>query len=182
MDIINNIRNFIEHNVSTIIALCALFVTIYEAWSIRRHNKLSVKPHITTFTYRHKNSNKSPSGETISTGTIVIELLNNGLGPAVIQDFKVLFDNIDTGIKNIEDAETISTRVLKGKIVNHKAFEIFNKDYHFAAKEKKCILQIVFPILKTQSFEDFVTLISRLSLVINYKSLYGKKFKYDSRD
>lgn len=182
MDIINNIRNFIEHNVSIIIALCALFVTAYEAWSTRRHNKLSVKPHITTFTYRHRNSNKSPSGETILTGTILIELLNNGLGPAVIQDFKVLLDNNDTGIKNIEDAETMSTRLLEGKIINHKAFEIFNKDYHFAAKEKKCILQIVFPILKTQSFEDFVTLISRLSLVINYKSLYGKKFKYDSRD
>jgi hypothetical protein len=40
-----------------IIAVCALAFTAYQAYVQRKHNVISVKPHITTFVNRNRNMN-----------------------------------------------------------------------------------------------------------------------------
>ncbi|MCF9094347.1 hypothetical protein, partial [Vibrio parahaemolyticus] len=64
---------------SEIIALCALFLTVYQASSQRRQNRISLKPHLDLFTERHFNN---------GVGRIEIYLINNGLGPAFIETFE----------------------------------------------------------------------------------------------
>ena len=181
MAAINYIWFFLKSHASEIIAICALLFTAYQSWSTRKHNRLSVKPNIITHPHRQKDKLNIPTGNTISTGRIWIELLNHGLGPAVIQEYKILLDNNDTGIKNINDAEFELTKLLDNKIVTHKSVEILSKGYHVAAKEKKVILDISFPINATQNLEDFLKIQKRISLIVTYKSLYGKSFIYDSR-
>ena len=172
MAAINYIWSFLKTHASEITAICALLFTAYQAWLIRKHNRLSVKPNIITYPYRDK---------TGYTGKIQVELLNHGLGPAVIQEYKILLDNTDTGIKNINDAELALTKLLDNKIVIHKSVEILSKGYHVAAKEKKVVFGLIFPINETQRFEDFLKMLERISLIVTYKSLYGKSFIYDPR-
>ncbi|GKT11653.1 MAG: hypothetical protein ISEC1_P0620 [Thiomicrorhabdus sp.] len=66
---------------SSIIALCALAYTAWQGIQTREHNKLSFRPHITSWSYRNSES-----------GVYVTEVMNNGLGPALIESFTVKVD------------------------------------------------------------------------------------------
>ena len=44
------LNKFIELNWQATIALLALRFSIWQGWQIRRHNKLSVRPHLITWT------------------------------------------------------------------------------------------------------------------------------------
>ena len=46
------LNKFMELNRQATIALLALGFSIWQGWQIRRHNKLSVRPHLTHRTYR----------------------------------------------------------------------------------------------------------------------------------
>ena len=89
MDAINYIWPFLKSHASEITAICALLFTAYQAWLIRKHNKLSAKPNIITYSYRHKDKLKTSTGYAISTGRIWIELLNH-LGLSLDLQTKVI--------------------------------------------------------------------------------------------
>jgi hypothetical protein len=64
---------------AAIIALCALFLSIYEGYSIRKHSRLSVRPLVVL----DSGINESGSG---------FRLENSGLGPAIVKWFSVEID------------------------------------------------------------------------------------------
>ena len=66
-------------NASAIIAVCALVLTIYQARLARRHNRLSVRPLLSSFV-------EQVSGPD---ARITFSLVNNGLGPALVDSFEV---------------------------------------------------------------------------------------------
>src|SRR3989338_4510805 len=66
---------------SAVVAVCALGLTVWQAAITRRHNRLSVTPHLTTWTQFEQ-----------ATGRYSIEILNNGIGPALIKSFSVQVD------------------------------------------------------------------------------------------
>ena len=77
-----------------IVALCALVVSVWYVRQGIKHNRLQVRPHLDTWT--ETNPQK---------GLYQIMLMNNGLGPAIIEDFSVKIDgNIipDIGTEPIE--------------------------------------------------------------------------------
>lgn len=59
------------------IAILALFVSIYEGYEIRKHNRLSLKPYLDSSKYIHERN------------VFKIELRNEGLGPAIVEDFTI---------------------------------------------------------------------------------------------
>ena len=63
---------------SVVIAICAIVVSIWHGVQTRKHNKLSCKPHLTTW----MNSDKGKA-------CYSVDLINNGLGPALIEKFTV---------------------------------------------------------------------------------------------
>ena len=65
---------------AAVIALCALAVSIWQGRVMRFHQMLSVKPHIDI-------DYKFFPGKPIE-----IRMLNNGVGPAIIKSFKILYD------------------------------------------------------------------------------------------
>ncbi len=73
------IINFIGEYAAEIIALCALIFTAWNIYIQRKHNILSVRPHLARFVCSDHN------GEI---GTAKFELINNGLGPAFIKNFR----------------------------------------------------------------------------------------------
>lgn len=66
---------------SVVIALSALGVAIWQGYLMRKHNRLSLRPHLT---FRQTLSEVNPQ--------FALELPNNGIGPAIIKDFQVLLD------------------------------------------------------------------------------------------
>jgi hypothetical protein len=164
------IWKFLGNNAAEIIALCALFYTAFQAHTTRKHNRLSVTPYLTTFTHTLK---------TPQLVTLVNELMNNGLGPAVIKEYKIFLDGSQLDIKNSDQAEKELEILLQGKEFNRMA-TVLNKGYYVPPGEKRIVLSISFPVNEKQKIEDFLATLERLSLSIEYESTYGQKFTYDS--
>lgn len=64
-----------------VIAICALAFTAYQAFLQRQQSRVSVRPHVTTFVNRNRKGN---------VGELEVILMNNGLGPALLNRFQVL--------------------------------------------------------------------------------------------
>jgi hypothetical protein len=66
---------------SLLVALCALGVSIFNSYLVRKHNRLSVEPYL---------------GFSVSYGTettpIGLYLANNGVGPAILKELKISLD------------------------------------------------------------------------------------------
>lgn len=66
---------------SAFVAVLALGVSVWQGVQARKHNRSSVRPHLTYYTYFH--TLKPYAG---------VELSNNGIGPAVIDSFTLFVD------------------------------------------------------------------------------------------
>lgn len=74
--------NWVEVS-SVFIAVCALFLTLWQARQIIKHNKLSVRPYLSW----------SHTRDLTGQGKIYqIEMKNLGLGPAIIKKLRVTYD------------------------------------------------------------------------------------------
>lgn len=167
---ITTIWKVVGDNAAEIIALCALFYTAFQAHATRKHNKLSVKPHITTFSHNYM----SPGQVELTS-----ELMNNGLGPAVIKSYKIFQDEIELEIQNSAQVGEKLKEILSGKTFDHTA-TIINHGYQVPAGEQRVIFSVTFPINESQTIEDFQEKLEGLSITIEYESIYGQRFKYDS--
>ncbi len=72
---------FLGDNWTEIAALSALGLAVYQYVATRRHNRLSVKPHVDS----HFDTGSNENGE----GWLIFKLSNNGLGPALIRKFQI---------------------------------------------------------------------------------------------
>lgn len=172
MECIVKLVNFIGNHAAEIIALCALLFTGYSTYATRRHDRLSVKPHLTTFVHRSQKP-----GE----GFLAISLLNNGLGPALIDSYEILIDGSPLKIKNSNEAEKPLREVLGSLNFNHSV-TVLGKQYSMPANERKDILILQFEAKTNTDFESVEEKLNRFDLVVKYRSMYGKSFEYDSRE
>ena len=70
------------------LSICALILTISQAKAIRRHNRLTVRPHLATYT--ETKADQDRKGVVV----VMVKLSNNGLGPAFIKTFNPLLDEV----------------------------------------------------------------------------------------
>ena len=99
-EIINLIIKWIANNTQTTIALSAVVVALVTAITTIIHNRLSIRPYITIRFRAGEDSN----GECI----LKCDILNNGLGPGIIQKYIIYFDGKKVGssvtIKDLEES------------------------------------------------------------------------------
>lgn len=157
--------DWVGHHAAEIIALCALFFTAYQAIIQRRHNILSVKPHITTFTHRNK---------TKTAGQLQLQLMNNGLGPAFIDRFQVYLAGERC------EANAAVNSVL-GDLSKNSSITTLGDDYAMRPDEIRSLLVVTFPIASDEQFDTVEQKLNKLDLEVHYSSAYGEKFVYDSR-
>lgn len=153
---------------SAIIALCALGLTVWQAKIARHHNRLSVTPHLTTWSHRDVTNNRYS-----------IELLNNGIGPALIESFSIHVDGqliSGDGLELIEKA----LKILFPQYQYASWQSFVAKGYMMAEKEVRNLVTIAFQgdQIPTPVEVDHTT--KRARLLIRYKSIYGDKFTLDS--
>lgn len=155
---------------SAVIALCAIILTIWQIKQAQKHNRLSFKPHLTS--WAHQDSEK---------GSYAFELINKGLGPALIENFTV---KIDGKIISGEGTEPIE-KGLKILFPNsqYRTYQAFMaKGYSMAAKEKLKIVAVEFSDQTSLTPEAIEHAFNRADLVIKYKSFYKEEYTYSSED
>lgn len=146
---------------SVFIAVAALFIAVWQARATRVHNRLSVKPQLV---FERKVDNLPPVAQII--------LKNNGIGPAIVRAFDVQVDGNKIQPFDASKWETI---------VN----EIGIQYKHFNGQNLECgtIIGIgdINQILNvdtsgSQPVRDVFDALFRINIIIEYESIYGKKF------
>lgn len=158
---------------SAAIASLALFVSVHSAWATRQHNKLSLRPRLTTSTLRQKASDGLNS--TLHVG---VNLTNVGLGPAIVKKADVLLDGEVLPVSSSTDCRELLLRAIPqahlGPTVH---FMRLNKEHAIAVGNDISIVEFTM----TDAPEDINEHLERFAIVVRYESLYGEPFTYDSR-
>jgi len=163
-------------NISIFIAMVVAVFSGYQALLLRKHNRLSVRPHIASWT-RHKEAAKKGQQ------SLYLFVENNGLGPAIIKEMAISFDGQPLGtnakagdlmakIKEIIEETDLNVHFDNGAILTHGSSLREGKE--IALLTLDCHLTI------GTSIEAFETFIDRFDFSLRYKSIYGENFTLDT--
>ena len=163
-------------NPSIIVSICALGLTFYGLWATRRHNRLSVTPHLCGI------SHKQLTNEGLF---FIYELSNNGIGPARITNFKLFRANQEVPKLRDEMFEYVDS-VIKSHLAGRINFQInhsfdFGNDISLRAGDTRRIVEIFFPGVKQENRDAALKTIQGLDARIEYRSFYGQTFVFDTR-
>ena len=176
LQIFDSAKNGIMNHPSQVIALCALGLTFYQGYQTRRHNRLSVRPQLHTSTGK-----ESFRGNNIT--VCEAYLANKGLGPAVINRFEVVKDDVPIEILEPNDISKIFTDIFgQGCLVNDEcSYMVFREKSILAKDDKELIAKVVFKMGDNLSDEQLDEKLSSIHLRVGYESIYGEQSVYDSR-
>jgi hypothetical protein len=154
--------NFIVALSAAIIALAALIVTVWQGVVSRKHNRLSVTPHF-RIDYLE---NPHVSHKYV--------LRNCGIGPGIITSFEILVD----GKVFPEKGWSLYKGVLKLLDLDYDSSTVWYplEGDALSADEERTILEIHLDDNSRTNEESALKAVPRLSLLIKYKSIYGKKY------
>ncbi|MEW5681971.1 MAG: hypothetical protein AB1780_06300 [Pseudomonadota bacterium] len=150
---------------SLIVALSALFFTIWQFSVQRKHNRISVKPHLIKFSRRSKSNNVAK---------LEILLINNGLGPAYINKFQVFYKG-----EEIEPNNAVKNAL--GPLIENMSITILGDDYAIAEKETVKLLSVTFPCNTELDIDIVAKNLDEMDLLIEYSSAYEKMPNLDTR-
>ena len=160
----NQIFGFIGNNSAEITALCALLFTAWNVFVQRKHNILSVRPHLARFVY------SDHDGEI---GTAKFELINNGLGPAFIKKFEVYLDG------KLCDYDVALNYVVKDLPCKWQRTRL-GDDYAMRSGGVKDIFVIIFPCASDDELTAVKEKFNRLDISIDYECAYGKERNFNT--
>ena len=153
---------------SSVIALCALAITLWQAYVTREHNKLSVKPYITTWSH---NQNQH--------GFYSVDILNNGVGSALIKRFQIFVDGHEIKGQALELVEkALGILFSNYAYSSYKAY--LSEGYMMAPKENRNLVKIQFLGPNFPSPLEIEHATKRVRILIEYESIYKEKQTYDS--
>ncbi|MFH2108157.1 MAG: hypothetical protein ABII93_05750 [Chrysiogenia bacterium] len=164
------IINFINNNAGLLVAVLALFVSVYESIRGRRHDRLSMKPYL-HFLKKRKSSKAGG-----------LYLVNNGIGPAILTKFEIYLDN--QLIKKVADRNPWSIICDKSNFDFEKVnFCHLETPYWMPAKEEYALFALKFPVKIENDESDFLLILERVQVKIKYQSCYAgrilKTMKYE---
>ena len=157
---------WLGNHAAEIIAICALAFAAYQAYVQRRHNVISMKPHITTFVNRNRHDNM---------GQLGFVIMNNGLGPVFIDKFQAYKSGEPC------DAMVAVESLLEGYKANTSVTTL-GDNYAMPSGEARTLLAVAFPCRSRAELEEMAEHLDKLDLELHYSSAYGEKFLYDSRE
>lgn len=156
---------------SAIIALCALALTLWQIVVTRCHNKLSVTPHLTTWSHSDEGNNRYQ-----------IDLLNNGIGPARIKSFSIQVDGQAVDGEGTEPIEK-ALKILFPQYRYQPLYQAYVANgYMMSAKESRPLVIIQFSGPQAPKPEEVNHAIRKARLIIDYESIYGDKHRLDTDD
>ncbi len=171
------LTSFAQEYAALVVSICALVLTISQANATRRHNKLMIRPHLTSFT------DQSPAPGMAGVTLIKMALSNNGIGPAVIKSYEPLLDGQPLDPTKGDELLAVAKQVLPAPVLDHPCeFAFFRKGYVMAKDEEKNVATVAVVITLDTDLMALRKAQERFHLRVQYESLYGEQFVYDSRD
>ena len=152
------------------VAICALFLTVYQAYLSRRYNRISVAPKLSSFASRDSDQ---------GLGEIHIKLCNNGLGPALIENFKFVLDDDDLCFEDSSEALDFLTDLV-GIIQTRCAITTLTRDTILKTGEEVSIIHVTFLEDEGRGWAHIESLVDRLAINVKYQSMYGEQFEYSN--
>ena len=157
----------LSENWEGIIAISAVILTGTQIYFYKKHNKLSVKPHLDNF---------ATSIEKDGYLEYILYLNNNGLGPADIESFVVKYNDEIISTDNAQETQ----QIIRNKIAENYSCEnyvgVYTKGSVLPTNEKNILLKIILPISSDEEMNNFTAFLDRFDLIIEYKSFYGEIF------
>ena len=146
---------------AAVIALASLFVSIWSAAVTRKHNRLSVTPHLKVDCFHSPNE------------PIKITLINNGLGTAIIKRFTVCLDGVP--VSGVEAAGLSEALPRIGLVGGFYAYTPATDDA-LSAGEQMVILSFAVPDHDPKEMGALRASLARIAFRIHYESMYGDTF------
>lgn len=148
---------------AVIVSFCALGLSVWQAYVGRRHNRLSVRPHLQIHHMIEKNNR-------------IMILKNCGIGPAILTKMELLTPSpINANLKSWE-------HYLKsiGFVGHMETYYIQGEEDVLSAGQEKCILKLVIKDLPEQTLQAVHDKLDTLQIRFACKSMYNQEFPYTS--
>lgn len=160
-----------------LISICALFLTISQAMATHKHNRLTVRPHLATFT-----ENKADP-ERKGIRIIKVQLSNSGLGPAIIKTFEPLLDGVPVKADDSDDLFPVVKQTIPASMIDDECCISVLRPEHVMAKDEVVTLArlAIVPTIHDDP-EALKKALDRFQIRVSYESAYGESFVYDSRN
>ena len=149
--------------VSWLIGFSALGVALWEGWENRRHNRMSVRPHLSSWMDS-------------TNGRYRLIIKNDGLGPALIREFVVTLDGEVVPGEGSKPIHQTLQKLIPSFSANSYAF----LDSNGVLKEGAGIMVFDGAIPSGLTGEDLDSALEPADLLIRYASLYEDGDRYFS--
>ena len=151
-------------SLAVFIAVLSFAVTIWQGYISRKHNQLSVKPHLYIDLHVEKDA---PT-------RLIIK--NNGLGPAFIKDFKILVD----GKALTSEDKLLYHQALKDINLEEYDFSysMLSDNQAFPAGAEIDLYSFETEDLDSDDVKTIEKNLERLDFEIDYESIYNIKYQY----
>lgn len=154
-----------------IVSLCALGLTIWQALASRRHNRLSVRPHIISRWGKRRENE----------GTyFTYELINVGLGPALVKEFSLAVPDFKRSNRSIPLIEELVAHILvPGKIrYQLKKQSMPSPGFCFVAREPYLLGEVFLPKPSADDEQHTDAILQAITLRLRYTSFYEEEFSF----
>ena len=156
---------------SFIVSLCAIGLTIWQALVSRRHNRLSVRPHIISRWGKRRENE----------GTyFTYELMNVGLGPAMVEEFSLNVPGFSRRDQSISLIEELLVHILvPGKIMYLlKKHSMPSPGFCFVPEEPYLVGEVFLPKPSTEDEQHSNAILQSIEIRLRYASFYGEHFVF----
>jgi len=162
-------------DIAVLAASTAAIFTTYQALLLRKHNRLSIKPHLTTWTY-DDDSNQNYK--------IYFVLANNGLGPAIIKDFIVFFDGHKIGDNYDQSSlkSQVDEKAKQKEGILRNTISTLGRNSAFPIGKQEVLFSITTPMHMGFDKSEFQEFIDRFDVDITYTSVYGEKYSISTKE
>jgi hypothetical protein len=163
-----------------LISLISLAISIKALFATKDHNRLSVRPYINII---HEKSASYEKQQQTLVGTLTIVLINNGIGPAIVESLDLFVDGQRIMARDDQKWEYALKKLFPvdraDPTPEHFGFGVFNlsKGYCIPARERITLFSIKFTMNMSQITQEAL---DRSQIVLVYKSFYKMSYTYDS--
>lgn len=160
---------------SVVIALCALFATVWQAQLAYKHNRLSIKP-VLVWHIARKDVGENSCG-------ICFSLRNLGMGPAIIRDRYFSKDGVRFEVLSIKTNEVRDfVDHVYGSQIQYKLknFGLPGKNSAMANGQEIIVADVEFPSLPLDQIQTAINLAGSVEFHVKYESIYEEKFELEA--
>lgn len=149
---------------AAIIALCAMAATFWQAYLMRKHNRLSVRPHVDDVVSMFPDK------------PVALTIVNNGLGPAIVNGLHINLDGVEYLLQGTATPKEIREQLEKTNLrVN---WNIVGPNTPIATGGSVVLISFNDTAENPLIHNQAVSFLKRFGFTLEYRSLYDEKFKH----